>query len=148
MGTSDKISDLPQQAKTPALLKALKQQYGMERFAFFGHHNALYDRHLIFDNVLDASTVGNRARFEALARSVRDILSQRWIKTDDTYRREDVKRVYYLSMEYLIGRSLANNMTNLLLSDVMKQALTAEDVDWRMLADEEPEAGLGNTRDR
>jgi starch phosphorylase len=144
MGRNDKTSELPQQAKTAAHLKALQRQYGMEQFAFFGHHNALYDRHLIFDNVLDASSVGARARFEALARSVRDILSQRWIKTEDTYTREDVKRVYYLSMEYLIGRSLANNMTNLLLSDVMKQALTAEDVDWRMLADEEPEAGLGN----
>jgi glycogen phosphorylase len=92
MNTHDKTSDFPQPANTPARLKALQGQYGMERFAFFGHHNALHDRHLIFDNVLDASTAGNRARFEALARSVRDILSQRWIKTDDTYTRKDVKR--------------------------------------------------------
>ena len=144
MARSAKTDGLTRQTKKSAEVGTLLRQYGMDRFALFGHHNALYERHLIFDNVLDASSAGHRARFEALARSLRDILSQRWIKTEDTYAREDVKRLYYLSMEYLIGRSLANNVTNLLLLDVVKQALAAEDTDWRGIADEEPEAGLGN----
>jgi len=60
----------------------------------------------VFDNVVDLAAAGPRERFEAIAHSVRDILSQRWIKTEDTYAHENPKRVYYLSMEFLIGRSL------------------------------------------
>jgi starch phosphorylase len=65
---------------------------------------------------------GARERFEAFARSVRDVLSQRWIRTEETYERQNPKRVYYLSLEFLIGRSLANNVTNLLLDPVAQQA--------------------------
>ena len=50
---------------------------------------------------------------------MRDILSQRWVATEETYERENPKRIYYLSMEYLIGRSLANNVTNLLLDPLV-----------------------------
>ena len=63
---------------------------------------------------------GPRERFEALARSVRDLLSQRWVRTEEHYTRKNPKRVYYLSMEYLIGRSLANNITNLLLDPIVQ----------------------------
>src|ERR1700752_4962196 len=88
----------------------LRRQYGAEPFQFSGSDNALYERHLVFDNVVDAGAVGQREQLEAFARSVRDYLSQRWIKTESTYTRENVKRVYYLWMEFLIGRSLANNV--------------------------------------
>jgi len=80
--------------------------------ALTGTKDSLYERHLIFDNVLDPTAVGARERFEAIARSVRDTLSDRWINTESTYARENPKRIYYLSMEFLIGRSLANNVTN------------------------------------
>ena len=93
----------------------LRSQYGSGPIELAGTENALYERHLVFDNVVDLAAAGPRERFEAIARSVRDILSQRWIKTENTYARENPKRVYYLSMEFLIGRSLANNVTNLLL---------------------------------
>ena len=105
---------------------------------------ALYERHLIFDNVVDPAAAGSRARFEALARSVRDILSQRWINTEQTYARENAKRIYYLSMEFLIGRSLANNVTNLMLDPIAKRAIDEKDLDWRDLLEQEPDAGLGN----
>ncbi len=75
----------------------------------------LYERHLLFDNAIDMEAATPRDRFEAFARSVRDILSQRWVLTEKTYERQNPKRLYYLSMEFLIGRSLANNVTNLLL---------------------------------
>ena len=93
---------------------------------------------------MDSSAIGARERYEAVARSVRDVLSQRWIHTEKTYDRKDPKRVYYLSMEFLIGRSLANNVTNLLLDDIIKEAVQEKKVDWYDLLEQEPDAGLGN----
>src|SRR5215831_7764911 len=104
-------------------LDELIKRYGCGPVQFTGTNDALYERHLIFDNVLEAAEIGGRERFEALAHSVRDVLSQRWIETAKTYDRKDPKRVYYLSMEFLIGRSLANNVTNLLLDDVTRRVI-------------------------
>ena len=122
----------------------LLQQYGCGPVQLSGTDNSLYERHLVFDNVVDLGAVDVRARFEAFARSVRDILSQRWIHTESTYERENPKRVYYLSMEFLIGRSLANNVTNLLLDPVTRHAIQQKQIDWLALLEEEPDAGLGN----
>jgi glycogen phosphorylase len=105
---------------------------------------AIYKGHLQFDTVTAPSAVGARERFEAFARSVRDLLSERWLRTDQTYAQRDPKRVYYLSMEFLIGRQLANNVTNLLLQGPAKDMLRDIDVDWIKLIEEEPDAGLGN----
>jgi starch phosphorylase len=120
------------------------EQYGCGPVQFTGTNDALYERHLVFDNVMDAAAIGARERFEALAHSVRDVLSQRWIRTEETYDRKDPKRVYYLSMEFLIGRSLANNVTNLLLDDITKTVLKEQNIDWYELLEQEPDAGLGN----
>jgi starch phosphorylase len=98
----------------------------------------------MFDNVVDPSRVGPRQRFEAIARSVRDILSQRWLSTERTYEQEDPKRVYYLSMEFLIGRSLSNNILNLLLDPLARKVANESGIDWSALLDQEPDAGLGN----
>src|SRR5207302_6423179 len=97
-----------------------------------------------FDNVADPAAAGPRERYEALARSVRDVLSQRWVRTEQTYESANPKRVYYLSMEFLIGRSLTNNITNLLLSPFVSEAVKQRSLDWLGLLEEEPDAGLGN----
>jgi starch phosphorylase len=122
----------------------LLEQYGCGPFQFSGKDDALYERHLIFDNVVDLQSADQRERFEAIARSVRDILSQRWVRTEQTYDRENPKRVYYLSMEFLIGRSLANNVTNLLLDPIARQLIEQKHLDWFELLEQEPDAGLGN----
>src|SRR6202142_3023171 len=122
----------------------LRSQYGVGPVEFAGTPGALYERHLVLDDVIDVAAAGPRERFAALARSVRDILSQRWIRTESTYTRQNPKRVYYLSMEFLIGRSLANNVTNLLLDPFVKKAVKEEKLDWLALLEEEPDAGLGN----
>src|SRR5439155_4347534 len=111
---------------------------------FSGSDNGFYERHLLFDNVMPLAAAGPRERFEAVARSVRDVLSQRWIRTEATYARHNAKRVYYLSMEFLIGRSLANNVTNLLLDPLARDLAARKHLDWLALLEQEPDAGLGN----
>ena len=131
-------------ASTGPDLSKLLEQYGSGPVQFTGADEALYERHLVFDNVMDEKAIGARERFEAIARSVRDVLSQRWVATEKTYEQENAKRVYYLSMEFLIGRSLANNVTNLLLDGFTKEAVKEKNLDWYELLDQEPDAGLGN----
>ena len=122
----------------------LLRQYGCGPIRFAGTDNAFYERHLVFDNVIELTTAGARERFEAVAHSVRDVLAQRWVQTEQTYERDNPKRVYYLSMEFLIGRSLANNVTNLLLDPLVQQAVQQKNLDWFEILAEEPDAGLGN----
>jgi len=122
----------------------LLQQYGCGPVQFEGADNALYERHLLFDNAIDMGAAAPRDRFEAFARSVRDILSQRWVLTEKTYERQNPKRLYYLSMEFLIGRSLSNNVSNLLLEDAAKDAIQHQHLDWIDLLEQEPDAALGN----
>jgi starch phosphorylase len=122
----------------------LLEQYGCGPIRFSGHQDALYERHLLFDDVIDPVDAGARERFEAAARSVRDVLSQRWVQTERVYDRENPKRIYYLSMEFLIGRSLNNNVTNLLLDPFVQRAAQQRDLNWLGLLEQEPDAGLGN----
>src|SRR5208282_994652 len=90
---------------------ALLEQYGCGPVHFSGTDNASYERHLMFDNVLNPACATLRERFEAVAHSVRDVLAQRWVRTEASYARANPKRVYYLSLEFLIGRSLGNTIT-------------------------------------
>src|SRR5262249_56190058 len=122
----------------------LLAQYGCGPIRFSGRNDALYERHLLFDDICAPEAAGPRERFEAAARSVRDVLSQRWILTTSTYDRENPKRVYYLSMEFLIGRSLSNNITNLLLEPFAKEMAARGKLDPFGLIEQEPDAGLGN----
>jgi starch phosphorylase len=131
-------------ARERADISELLQQYGCGPVQFSGTDNALYERHLLFDNVIDLKAAGPRERYEALARAVRDILSQRWVRTEQTYDQANPKRVYYLSMEFLIGRSLANNVTNLLLEELAQQTVEQKHIDLLGVLEQEPDAGLGN----
>ncbi|HEY1258557.1 MAG TPA: glycogen/starch/alpha-glucan phosphorylase, partial [Stellaceae bacterium] len=141
------MSDMTPPQRRPAAAPVrpdLLTQYGCGPIRFCGHDDALFERHLLFDDIVAPAEAGSRERFEALARSVRDVLSQRWILTENIYRRENPKRIYYLSMEFLIGRSLANNITNLLLDRFVERAAEQKSLDWLSLLEEEPDAGLGN----
>src|SRR5215469_2307013 len=126
-----------------AIAKTLAR-YGLHDPSLAGSPDALYERHLTFDNAVGLPAAGARERFEAFASAVRDILSYRWLHTKQVYEKENPKRVYYLSMEFLIGRSLANNITNLLLDPMVDQAVQQDGLDWRDLVSQEPDAGLGN----
>jgi starch phosphorylase len=124
--------------------KELLQQYGVGPIQFTGTNDALYERHLTFDHVVDVKKADLREQFEAAARSVRDIISQRWLQTEKTYEQKNPKRVYYLSMEFLLGRSLVNNVTNALLGSLAFEAMKKRGLDALALAEMEPDAGLGN----
>jgi glycogen phosphorylase len=125
-------------------LWTLVERYGCGPVKFNGTSDALYERHLLFDTVVAPSSAGPRERFEAMARSIRDVLSQRWVLTEQTYAKLQPKRAYYLSMEFLLGRSLSNNVGNLLLDDVVRELTARDALDVVELLDQEPDAGLGN----
>jgi starch phosphorylase len=134
---------VPMGAK-PGNPSEILQKYGSNLIRLAGTEGSLYERHVIFDRVIDPKVASARERFEAFAHSVRDILAQRWVQTKTTYERQNAKRIYYLSMEFLLGRSLANNTTNLLLDPLIQHAVEEKGIDWLELLEQEPDAGLGN----
>ncbi len=83
-------------------------------------------------------------RYQALARVVRDRISNQWLKTNREYKNKKVKQVYYLSMEFLIGKMLERNLINLDLVDECREALKDLGLDFDELKELEPDAGLGN----
>jgi starch phosphorylase len=141
MGTK-RIIPIETVAPHAEIAKLLKQ-YGCGPIEFMGT-DGLYQRHLLFDSVKALDAVSAREQYEAFAHSVRDVLSQRWVLTDKTYERENPKRVYYLSMEFLLGRSLLNNVTNLLLDVLVLQVAKQNKIQPPSVLEEEPDAGLGN----
>ena len=137
------ISQAAKQRVIPVTEK-LTAKFGCGPVHFSGRDEALYERHLLFDSGVDVAAATARDRFEALARSVRDVLSQRWLLTEKTYEEKNPKRLYYLSMEFLIGRSLANNVVNLLLSPLTDQFIQDKKLNLIEILEQEPDAGLGN----
>lgn len=122
------------------------QQYECGPFRFTDSINVEnYGRHLCFDHIVTPENASQRERFEALSRSIRDLLAQRWMQTEQTYDRKNPKRVYYLSMEYLIGRSLVNNIINLGAEQFVRKDLQSDSgLNWTEVVESEPDAGLGN----
>lgn len=109
-------------------------------------HQAIdsYRRHLVLDHMVELRNASMQQRFQAISRSIRDFLAQRWLKTRQTYHQENPKRVYYLSMEFLIGRSLSNNILNMMIDPIIREVMQEEGLDLLELAQTEPDAGLGN----
>jgi starch phosphorylase len=106
--------------------------------------SAAFERHLVFDHMIEPPRTSAQQRFDALGHTLRDLLAQRWLLTKQAYHRENPKRVYYLSMEFLIGRSLTNNILNLRADPLVRQILDRQGYRLADLAAEEPDAGLGN----
>ena len=86
----------------------------------------------------------NRERYEALAGLVRDLIAQRWARTNREYMERDCKQVYYFSIEYLQGRILLTNLLNLNILSECEQGLSDLGISLDDLTEEEPEAGLGS----
>ena len=82
--------------------------------------------------------------FQAVAYAVKDVIIDEWIATHKEYEKKDVKTVYYLSMEFLMGRALGNNIINICARDEIKEALDEMGFDLNVIEDQEPDAALGN----
>ncbi|THD23200.1 Alpha-1 4 glucan phosphorylase [Fasciola hepatica] len=105
---------------------------------------AAFNRHLHFDVVKDRNIATPRDFYHALARTVWDHLCSRWIRTQQFYHREDPKRIYYLSLEFYMGRTLTNTMLNVDIAAAIDEALYQLGLDIEDLEEVESDAGLGN----
>jgi starch phosphorylase len=99
---------------------------------------------LVYSVGKDPESATKRDWFASVALAVRDRLIDRWMQTTRSYYEEDRKRVYYLSLEFLIGRLMGNAMSNLGVTDVCREALRDIGVDLNQVLEAEPDAALGN----
>ncbi|XP_064411921.1 glycogen phosphorylase, brain form [Latimeria chalumnae] len=103
-----------------------------------------FNRHLHFTLVKDRNVATPRDYYFALAHTVRDHLVGRWIRTQQHYYEKDPKRIYYLSLEFYMGRTLQNTMVNLGLQNACDEAIYQLGLDLEELEEIEEDAGLGN----
>jgi hypothetical protein len=111
----------------------------LERLGLTGKEDEWTDRYLLCEHLLDPPTARARQRFEAVARFSRDLIAHRWVKTRQTRESANPKRIYYLSMEFLTGRALNNNIINMAADPLIARALQREG--WGSRRD--PRAGAG-----
>ena len=116
----------------------------LERLGLSHKEDDWTNRYLMCEHMIDPPTARPRQRFEAVARFIRDLIAHRWVKTRHARENANPKRIYYLSMEFLIGRTLNNNMMNLAAEPLVQRAMRHESWDFPQLLEEEPDAGLGN----
>lgn len=90
------------------------------------------------------STANKQEIYQAAVFSVRNIITDMWIDTHNTYEKEDSKIVYYLSMEFLMGRFFGNSVINLMLNDTIKEVFEELEIDYNEIENQEPDPGLGN----
>ena len=103
-----------------------------------------FAHHLKYSLARDRFTATQHDRYLALATAIRDRLIERWIETQQMHHLKRAKRVYYLSLEFLMGRALSNNIINLGLAKEVRKALGDLGQDWAALLEEEADPGLGN----
>ena len=92
----------------------------------------------------DISQATKHDIFDAVSASAMKIVTENWMKTRNAYYKHQGRRVYYLSAEFLMGRALSNNLINAGIMDGVKEVLKELNIDYNVVEDEEPDAGLGN----
>jgi glycogen phosphorylase len=122
----------------PAMMRRL------ERLGLADHAEQWTERYLLCQHVVDPPAATTRQEFEATSRFIRDLIAHRWIKTARVRERSLPKRIHYMSMEFLLGRTLRNNLMNLAAEPLVRRALQHQGWNLDALIEEEPDAGLGN----
>ncbi|MBO4758803.1 MAG: glycogen/starch/alpha-glucan phosphorylase, partial [Spirochaetaceae bacterium] len=82
--------------------------------------------------------------FDAVSASAQELIMDNWMKTRREYEKKPTRQVYYLSAEFLMGRALSNNLINTLIKDSVVDVLKSLNIDYNLIEDQEPDAGLGN----
>jgi glycogen phosphorylase len=116
----------------------------LARLGLSGQEDHWTDRYLLCNNLVDPLTARARQKFEATCRFIRDLVAYRWVRTRRARDQANPKRIHYMSMEFLLGRTLRNNIMNLAAEPIVHQAMEQEGWDLEQLIEEEPDAGLGN----
>src|SRR5262245_23569705 len=116
----------------------------LERLGLTGRDENWTDRYLLCNHLVDPPLARSRQKFEAVSRFLRDLVAHRWVKTRQAREATVPKRVHYLSMEFLLGRTLRNNMMNLSVEPLVRRTLNEAGWNLDELLEEEPDAGLGN----
>ena len=96
----------------------------------------------LYRKTVDEAT--DQQKYQAVSYAVKDLIMDRWIATHKQYEKQDAKTVYYMSMEFLVGRALGNNIINLKAEKVIKEALEELGMNLNVLEDQEPDPALGN----
>ncbi len=104
--------------------------------------SVLYNVRTLYRKTLEEATP--QQIFQAVSYAIKDQIVENWMATQKAYEDEDPKMVYYMSMEFLMGRALGNNMINLQAYDTVKEALAELNLDINLVEDQEPDAALGN----
>ena len=92
----------------------------------------------------DISQANKHDLFDAVSASALEVIMENWMATRHEYEKKPTKQLYYLSAEFLMGRALSNNLINAEISDKVKEVLKGMNIDYDMIEDQEPDAGLGN----
>src|SRR6202453_1348996 len=116
----------------------------LERLGLAHHEEQWTERYLLCQHLADPALATPREEFEATSRFIRDLVAHRWVSTRQAREQAAVKRIHYLSMEYLLGRTLRNNMMNLAAEPLVQRALQKQGWNLHSVIEEEPDAGLGN----
>ena len=104
--------------------------------------NVMYNVKTLYRKTLEEATP--QQIFQAVAYTVKDTIIDNWLETQQEYEKKDPKTVYYLSMEFLMGRALGNDLINLQEYKPVKEALEELGLDLNVIEDQEPDAALGN----
>src|SRR3984957_11254705 len=128
--------------RTPDVDPELERR--LDQLGLAGHEDQWAERYLLCNHLVDPPTAKQRQKFEATSRFIRDLVAYRWVETRRAREDAHPKRIHYLSMEFLLGRTLRNNMMNLAAEPIVRRAMEQEGWHLDQLIEEEPDAGLGN----